>query len=79
MAASRTFPQRVSRVRRVRRKEYPIEMRAANSASQSAEKGTELWDSLYEAKILEYRLDKKISLMNDVVGSLRLNGVQRRA
>ena len=70
----RTFPQRVSGVRRVRRKENPIEMRAANSASQSAEKGTELWDSLYKAKILEYRLDKKISVMKDAADSIRLNG-----
>jgi hypothetical protein len=69
----RSFAQRVSRMRRVRHKAHSIETRAANSASQSAEKGTELWKSLFEAKMLEYQIDKKISVMKDVVDSTRLN------
>jgi len=73
MAVSRSFAQRVNRVRRIRHKEYPIEAKAANSASQFAKRGTELWNSLYGAKILEYQLDKKLATLNDVADSLRLN------
>jgi len=71
--ARKSFAQRVNRVRRIRHKEYPIEAKAANSASQSAKRGTELWNSLYEVKILEYQLDKKLAILNDVADSLRLN------
>jgi hypothetical protein len=77
MAVSRSFAQRVNRVRRIRHKEYPIEAKAANSASKFAERNTELWDSLYAAKVLEYQLDKKISTLNDVVDSLRLNRTKK--
>jgi len=77
MAVSRSFAQRVNRVRRIRHKEYPIEARAANSASKFAKRGTELWESLYEAKMLEYQLDKKITVLNDVVDSLRLNRTKK--
>ena len=73
MAVTRSFAQRVSRVRRIRHREYPLEAKAANSASQSARRGTELWDSLYKAKILEYQLDKKIAILSDVTDSVRLN------
>jgi len=73
MVVSRSFAQRISRIRRTRHREYPIQAKAANSASKFAERGTELWHSLYEAKILEYRLDKKIAILNDVTNSLRLN------
>ena len=73
MVVHKSFAQRVNRVRRVRHKPYPIEAKAANSASKFAKKGTELWESLYEAKMLEYRLDKKISILKDVADSLRLN------
>jgi len=73
MVARKSFAQRVNRVRRIRHKEYPIEAKAANSASKFAERDTELWDSLYAAKMLEYQLDKRITVLNDVVDSLRLN------
>ena len=73
MAATKSFAQKAKKVRRVRRKGHSIEVRAANSASQSAERGSELWNSLYEAKMLEYSIDKKIYVMNDAIDSIRLN------
>jgi len=77
MAVTRSFAQRVNRVRRIRHKPYPIEAKAANSASKFAERGTELWNSLYEVKILEYQLDKKIAILNDVADSVRLNRAKK--
>ena len=32
-----------------------------------------MWKSLYEAKILEYEIDEKLSVLNDVAESIKLN------
>ena len=73
MMSNRSFGQNAGRLRRQRHKKHTPHSRAANSASQKAEKGTDLWKSLYEAKILEYEIDQKISVLTDVVDSIKLN------
>ena len=73
MAATKSFAQRVYSLRRVKHKKPSLESRAANSASHLAESGTDMWKSLYEAKLLEYRLAEKLSVLNDSADSIRLN------
>ncbi len=70
---NRSFAQRVHSARRVRRKKPSLEAKAANSASHNAESGTEIWKSLYEAKLLEYRVAEKLSVLTDSADSIRLN------
>ena len=68
-----SFAQNANLLRRGRRKKHTPHSRATNAASQKAEKGTEMWKSLYEAKILEYEIDEKLSVLTDVAESIKLN------